>query len=115
MALTKDQILTASDLDKREVAVPEWGGSVFVRSLSGKERDTLESFWLARRDTGNLANTRAQLVALTVCDEFGNRLFTEEDVAALGEKSAKALQTIFDVSMELNAFTTKDVEELAGN
>jgi hypothetical protein len=29
MALSKDQILSADDMGLLEVAVPEWGGSVF--------------------------------------------------------------------------------------
>jgi len=115
MALTKDQILGAADLTKEEVEVPEWNGSVFVRMLTAKERDVLESFWLARKESGNFTNARAQIVSLTVCDEDGNRLFTEEDVEALSGKSAAALQKVYNVAMRLNRFTKKDVEELTKN
>ena len=40
--LTKDQILKSDDLPSEEVSVPEWGGSVMVRSMTGYERDQFE-------------------------------------------------------------------------
>ena len=39
MALTADQILAADDMGLKEVAVPEWGGSVFIRVMTVGERD----------------------------------------------------------------------------
>ena len=41
--LTRDQILQANDLVTETVEVPEWGGSVFVKSLTGVERDQFEA------------------------------------------------------------------------
>jgi len=43
MTLNKEQILRADDLKTEEVDVPEWGGSVRVRVLTGTERDAFES------------------------------------------------------------------------
>ena len=40
MALSKDQILSADDMGLLEVAVPEWGGRVFVRVMAVGERDS---------------------------------------------------------------------------
>lgn len=115
MALTKDEILQAKDLESREIEVPEWGGTVCVRMLTAKERDELEAFWLKRRESGDYTNARAQIVALTVCDESGDRLFAEADVDLLAGKSAAAMQRVYDAAMELNGFTKKDVEDLAKN
>ena len=39
--LTREQILGLSDLPREEVRIPEWGGVVFVRALTGSERDQL--------------------------------------------------------------------------
>ena len=41
--LTKEQILRVKDIETRKVNVPEWGGDVMVRSLTGAERDYFES------------------------------------------------------------------------
>ncbi len=63
----------------------------------------------------NLQNIRAKLVALTVVDEQGNRIFKDEDVKWLGNKSAAALDRIFEVAQRLSGLRDEDVEELAKN
>ena len=40
--LSKADILRADDIKTIEVAVPEWGGSVLLRGLTGRERDLFE-------------------------------------------------------------------------
>ena len=37
--LSKDAILAADDLPRETVHVPEWGGDVYVRTMSGTDRD----------------------------------------------------------------------------
>lgn len=117
MLLTKDQILEADDLRTEDVEVPEWGGTVRVRSLVGSERDAFEASLIVVRGNGKrevrLANMRARLVALTVIGEDGVRVFDETDVKRLGEKSAAALDRVFDAARKLSKMSEKDVEELA--
>lgn len=112
--LSKHDILNADDRKVEEVHVPEWGGSVLVRSLSGRERDEFEASTIDKK-TGKptMENFRAKLVALCVVDEEGRRLFeTRADVAILGNKSVAALQRVFNKAQELNGFSESDVEEL---
>ena len=52
---------------------------------------------------------------MTVCDENGKRIFKDEDIPALGKKSAKALSLIFDKAQELNGLSDEDVEKLSKN
>ena len=114
MSLTKDQILRADDLPREQVDVPEWGGSVFVRTMTGAERDAFEQSIV--EDSGrNLANLRARLAVLTVVDADGARLFADSDAMVLGGKSAAALSRVFNVAQRLNALTNSDVEELGKN
>ena len=116
--LTRDQILAAQDLKTEEVKVPEWGGSVRVRSLDGAERDEFEQQMLETRGANtrvNMRNSRARLVAASVVDEQGKTLFTPADVEKLGGKSAKALNRVFEVAQRLSGLTREDVEELAKN
>lgn len=112
--LSKEEILNANDIVIEEVQVPEWGGSVFVRSLSGTDRDAFEQSVVEGKKM-NLANIRARLCAKTICDADGERLFTDADVTALGRKSAKALNTVFEVAQGLNGLSTDDVKELEKN
>jgi len=118
MALTRDEILKADDIEIEEVEVPEWGGSVYVRGLTAEQRDQYEQSLIVRKGKKsdiNLVNARARLVALTVVDENGDSLFTLADAEALGQKSAAALQRVFEVAQRLSGLTEEDVEELVGN
>ena len=116
--LSKAQILGAVDVQVEVVAVPEWGGTVKVRGLSGSERDAFEAETIQRKGKDvrtNTRNLRARLVAMTVVDEAGERVFGFGDVEALGAKSARALDRVFGVGMRLSGLGDRDVEELTKN
>jgi len=40
MALTREQILNKVDIGTKEIKVPEWGGSIYIRQLTRGEQDT---------------------------------------------------------------------------
>jgi len=114
--LNKQAILDVQDIDIEKVEVPEWDGYVFVKGMTGMERDTFEASIVQQRGKDarvNMVNIRAKLAAQTICDEEGVRLFTDKDVHALGKKSANALQRVFDVAQRLSGITGDDVDELA--
>ena len=115
--LTQDAILSADDLTRERIDLPEWGDGAFafVRTLEGNERDMFEESCQGKGDKPNLKNIRAKLVVLTLCDESGKRLFTDMQVNAVGKKSAAVLDRIFGVAQRLNGLTAKDVEDLAKN
>lgn len=115
----RDQILAISDLPTEEVIVPQWGGmKVWVRGLTAYERDAFEADNITGRGKNrdvNLRGIRARLVALCAVDENGERIFSNDDVEALGGKSSAAVGRLFDVASRLNGISESDVEELAGN
>ena len=116
--LSKQDILNARDLSTEDICVPEWGGTVRVRSLTGKERDAFEASLMSgegKKRKVDLANIRAKLVAMCIVDEAGAREFDDVEVAALGAKSAAALDRVFSVCQRLNGLSAADVEELEGN
>ncbi len=121
--LGRDDILGSDDLPRELVEVPEWGGSVWVRTMTGQERDAYEASIIdVTMDSKGrssverrMENSRAKLLTRCICGDDGERIFTESDVAALGRKSAKALDRVFDVAQRLNGMTEEDLEELAGN
>lgn len=116
--LSKDEILGARDLQTEDVEVPEWGGVVRVRSLTGSERDRYEQE-IARSRNGQedapVENVRALLVAMCAIDENGKRLFSLSEVRALGGKNALPLNRVFAVGRRLSGLSLEDVEELEGN
>ncbi len=103
--LTKSAILAANDLPSESVTVPEWGGDVLVRTMSGTDRDAFEASLLDK--DGRMQNARARLVALSLCDASGTRLFEDNEIAALGLKSARALDRVFSVAQRLNGIGTE--------
>lgn len=116
--LDKNAILQAQDLPHEDVYVEEWQGTVRVRGLTGAERDAFEASVVETRGKSvkaNIKNIRAKLVALTVIDDKGNRIFSEKDVEQLGQKSAIALNKVFEVSQRLSGLRPEDMEELSKN
>lgn len=125
--LSRDAILAADDLKTQEVDVPEWGGTVLVRALSGEDRDAFEASLTMRRpvlvgpNKGQMenvpdpSNVHAKLVARSIVDENGKRVFTDADIALLGAKSSAALQRLWDVAAELSGLTDGAAEDAEGN
>ena len=111
--LTRDAILGVDDRQFEDVAVPEWGGTVRVRGLQGNERDRWETTLLDKKNQIR-ENPRAKLVQLCIIDERGQLLFSKEDIAALGRKSAAALARVFEAAQRLSGLTDEDMEELEG-
>jgi hypothetical protein len=113
--LGRSEILGAQDLARELVPCPEWGGAVWVRTMTAAERDEWEASRLhgeGRRRDVSLENMRASLVAACAVDEHGNRLFDDADVEALGAKSARALDRLFQVAQRLNGVTAEDLDEI---
>ena len=124
MRLSRDQILKADDLATEEVAVPEWPGddgepgTVLVRGLTGKERDSFEDSLYQQRGrqmVRNAANIRAKLVIRCVIGDDGEPLFGPEDIPVLGEKSGAALDRLWEVASRLSGMNEDDIEAMEGN
>jgi hypothetical protein len=122
--LGRDAILKASALKTEEVSVPEWAdpGSgadvVLVRELRGRERDEWEASLAVQRGrqmVPDVANMRAKLAARTIVGEDLEPLFSQQDVNALGELSAAALDRVFEVASRLSGLNPADVEEMSKN
>lgn len=120
--LSRDEILAARDHTIEEVNVPEWGGIVYVRGVSGVQRDKFELLSHQARQAGKKMGIEAdprgllvKLVIASICDENGELVFTEQDAEALNEKSALALQRVYSVALRLSSFSEQDIKALAGN
>lgn len=113
-----EDILSIDDANTRDVYVKEWDAWVTVKSLTGAERDEFEESIVdvqGERRRVIMRNIRAKLVARTVIDQEGNRLFTNADVEKLGNKNASALDKLFSVAQELSGLSNDDVEQMAQN
>lgn len=122
--LSKEAILKADDREVREVEVREWGGAVLVRGLNGRDRDQ----WFASlaqvsarpgrqpEVRPDIANLTARLVAMCVLDpddpQRERLMFTAGDVAQLGDRSAAALNRVYEAAMELSGLSEEDMSEV---
>lgn len=114
--LTRDNILAVEDKKQRQIYVPEWGGVVYVRIISGRERDAFEmTIQAAPGGKRNMNDFRARFAALVLSDKEGKPLFSPADVQALTAKAAAPLHRILMIGQELNGFTDEAVEEMVKN
>lgn len=112
MALTKDQILSCQDIKIEEVHVPEWGGSVHIRVLSGTDREAWETAVLEKKLKGYI---RTNLLVRAICDATGNPIFTDADVEVLGRKNSKVIDQLFERIQNLNKVTKQDIDALGND
>ena len=116
MLLTKDQILGADDIVTKEINVPQWGGSVKIRTMTASDRDRFEQqVFSGNTKSERRDNIRALMLSICIVDESGNRVFGEKDVKALGGKSAAAVDAIFSEIQKMNALSDADIDEAAKN
>jgi hypothetical protein len=103
--LTKTLIVAVNDTEYDVEPVPEWGGDVRVRSLSGAERTTL-------RLKGEAAESWDALVgAMGIVDEKGANLFTQAESTILAKKHPLIMERIARRILDLSTLTKEAREE----
>jgi len=115
---TAADILGADDRRSKRVEVPEWGGHVYVRSLSGLEKELFSQAVNVVRNGKSEVNDvglRARYLAVAICDEQKQPLFTLDQVEALGTRNTLVLDRVWKAALELNAETDDGREELVKN
>jgi hypothetical protein len=116
--LSRDEILGVDELRYETVPTDEWksGSAVRVSSLTSQGRAELEDMVLARQGGSKSAvGIRETFVSICAVDAQGHRLFTAEDVQALGRKSARPIERIFEAATRLNDVSEQAVAREAGN
>ena len=113
--LNREDILAKTDLKKETVTIEEWQGDVLVSEMSGTQRDLWEQSLRQKDKAGNLISPRAKLVAFTVVDEKGDRLFTEDDISAIGKLSSGSLEKVCAIAMNLNGLGSDAVDNAKKN
>jgi len=112
--------------EKLEIVKVDLGDDthVFVREMSGRERDTFErSLYFVSEDKKGevklekrLGDFRAKLAVNTVCDEEGVLLLKPDDYEKLSiNMSASKLERIVNVAQPLSKISDEDKEELVKN
>lgn len=95
-----------------------FGEDLFVKELTGKERDEFESSLTiisGKNITPNMSNARAKLVIKCLCDDKGIRVFDDADLEAVGAMPARELDKVFEVAQKMSGLKQADIEELSKN
>lgn len=105
MTLNKNDILAASDIEVAEIEIPQWGGTIHVKGMNGRQRGIFETSavrFVRENKADAMSGMREQIAAWCICDENGKRLFSDDDAAKLGEKSGEALDLILEKVLQLS-------------
>ncbi|PQO33155.1 hypothetical protein C5Y96_09860 [Blastopirellula marina] len=109
MPMTREEILAIDDTPIHEVKVANWPKPLLFRSVRADETERVYKI------INGGPNKHVNLVALLCCDEEGNPLFTEDDVAELCKKSMSSVQQIMEAIVEAHPILTADTAELEKN
>ena len=112
--LTREDIINCDDLQMEEVKVKEWGGTVFIKELSVKERIEFEASFKEKKD-GDIMGKMLLLLSTTICDKDRNPLFEPSDIESLHEKNVKVILKLFRIANKLSALTVESEENIKKN
>jgi len=121
--LDRNAIKNVNDRKTATINVPEWGGDVYIRKWSGKDRSMFfqksikGSNEAAELNWDTLFENMTLVVALSLCDENGVALFTtkQEDIDILASKDGDVIQKIYQESLILNGLAKRSLEDAAKN
>lgn len=116
--LSHEQILAAlerPDVNAEDIEVPELGGTVRVREMTGQLRNRLEATFANIQSGGdgkNLDTVTAQLVASCVIDGKDKPVLTVNEVKRMMAARPRAVFRLRDAILKLSATDESDVEAL---
>ena len=112
--LTKEDIINCDDLKMEEVRVKEWGGTIFIKELSVKERIDFEASFKEKKEE-DIMGKMLLLLSTTICDKNRNPLFETSDIESLHKKNVKVILKLFRIANKLSALTVESEENIKKN
>jgi hypothetical protein len=114
--LTFDDIVAASDIRYEYVDVPEWGGRLKLKSLTGEERGKV---FTAIRAHGKQIHDEdeaqsifyARVIAASAVDEDDKPVIGQKNALALTKKSSSALNRVYKVCARLSGLGDEEIEK----
>ena len=115
-SLSMQDIIEVNDMELEELEVEEWGGSVYLGSLSLSARINYEE--KHRNDKGTIGDPNdtkyiIDLLQMTLRDENGSFLFPkEEDSQVLASKKDTVILRLFKACSEHHSIDKGDIEDI---
>jgi hypothetical protein len=108
--LNKDQIWAADDIEEREIEVPQWGGSVRVRSLSLEQIAEIRAHAVKIVKGKEEVDARLQMAGL-LCEGIVEPDYSFPEAQRLMKKSAAATSLVVQAINELSGLLPEAVDE----
>lgn len=112
--LSAADINAVQDAVSETVPVPEWGGEVIIKAMTGTERDEFEAeMW----KSGKLdrRNYRSRFLVRVLVNESGTRIYTDAGAADLGKRNAAVIERLYDHAGRMSGLGDEVQEETEGN
>lgn len=101
--LTRSEILERRSFRTETVEVPEWGGAVRLREMSGADRQAIQAAVLrAQKGPSASEDVHAHVVACAAVNENGEKIFSPSDVPALSRQPAGLLKRLAEKALEIS-------------
>lgn len=107
--LTREQILGSGF---RSEVVKTRIGKTRVRVMSGAVRELFEK---SINKSAEDCTVRARWMRMTVCDESGKLMFTDDDIPVLAQLDYDILMPIFTEALRINGMAPESVEQAGKN
>ena len=108
----RDRILAADDIGKETITVPHWEVDVELRTMTASERSKMLASAVDENGQMDLEELYPRILIATVFDpKSGEAVFSGDDVAALANKSAAAVEFVAQKSMALSGLAGDAVDE----
>lgn len=123
MALLNRKNLLKKQQLKIEKVILDKDDFVFVREMTGRERDNFEQSLMKETTRDNkttyeraLDDFRAKLAVNTICDENGNLILDKDDYPILSQNMrASQLEKIINTAQQINRISDTDKDNLVKN
>lgn len=107
----RDRILSANDIQGNTVHVEAWGVDLEVRTITAVERSRLVA--MCTKEDGNVDLEKMYpllIISATFDPETGEKVFTNDDMLLLQDKSATAIEFVAQEVMRMSGMIPKAVD-----
>ena len=108
--LTLDAIKTAKDYREQELDIPEWSGSIKIRTLSMGARYDIAEFSLVQKGKERVVDNKLFAIA-TLCHGVVDPKINEQQAAEIIEqRSPESIQRILDGIWKISDLTESEIK-----